>query len=79
MKYTNQNLCESYFLHRFFFFFIKMLFAGYRESCKTLFFSEKLQTFTTGDKEYDRRLHENDYEPKTINNELAYYDSMLLK
>lgn len=56
-----------------------MLFAGYRESCKTLFFSEKLQTFTTGDKEYDRRLHENDYEPKTINNELAYYDSMLLK
>lgn len=57
---------------------------GYRESCKTLFFSEKLQTFTT-DKEYglmqrskslDDDHPEHDYAPKLHGDDpLGYYES----
>lgn len=56
----------------------------YRESCKTLFFSEKLQTFTT-DKEYglmqrskslDDDQPEHDYAPKLhADDALGYYES----
>ncbi|XP_037033127.1 homeobox protein six1 isoform X2 [Bradysia coprophila] len=48
--------------------------TGYRESCKTLFFSEKLQTFTA-DKEFGRKSVD-DFTPR-VTNELGCYDKPL--
>lgn len=50
-----------------------MSLSGYRESCKTLFFSEKLQTFTA-DKEFGRKSVDDDFSPR-VSNELGCYDS----